>query len=177
MCHSKKVHCTLLPIELPSRRPSRVPILTPVHHWKCTMGMWMAELDLGAMGEGWLVQWVAFSFTSSGWPGKHAPFTWGSDGIKMYFEQSHGHLFDICHLLKHCCGPGTPLHGSGIPSGQWPWLPNSLDLSPVKYLRDVLEQEVQMSWWQCSFRTIYNRKSQSFKMWQVLPGCHTYYSE
>lgn len=57
---SEKMYKVLL-IGLYSRWPARVPILTPDHHWKHLQWAQASKLDLGAMEEGYMVRWVAFS--------------------------------------------------------------------------------------------------------------------
>ena len=50
------VHHTLLRMGLHSRRPVRVPMMTPVHHRAPAIGTQASELDLGAVEEGRLVR-------------------------------------------------------------------------------------------------------------------------
>ena len=180
ICHNT------LHIGLRSWRLVRVPMLTPVHRRK------HLQLDLGAMEEVCLVKWVPFSciYVDGQIRVPHLPGEELAPGCTVGSRQVGGGSvmpwavfcwetlvrafmsFDTCHLAKHCCGPGAPLHGNGISHSsdlfqqdnvpchkaqivwEWfeehykqfkvlPWPPNSPHLNPIKHLWDGLEQQVR----------------------------------
>ena len=135
------VHRTLLRMWLHSRRLVRVPMMTPVHCRKCLQ--WACECWNWTVEQWKKVAWSDESrFLFDHMDGRVrvqcAPFTWGSDGIRMHCGKtasrlrecdavgnvllgnpgsghSCGRQFDTCHLPKHRCRPDTPLYGNGIP--------------------------------------------------------------
>ena len=133
------VHRTLLYMGLRSHRPVAVPMMTPVHRQKRLQ--WARERRNWTLEQWKKVAWSDESrFLLDHMAGRVrvAPFTWGSDGTRMHCGKttswwrecdalgnvlpgntgsghSCGRQFDMCHLAKHRCRPGTPLLGNGIP--------------------------------------------------------------
>jgi len=48
--------------------------------------------------------------------------TLGNAMGKPWFCHLCGQTFYMCHLPKHLCRPGTPLHDNGVPWWKWPLL-------------------------------------------------------
>ena len=127
------VHCTLLRMGLRSRRPVRVPMMTPVHRRKSLQ--WARER------RNWtLEQWKKVSWSNESHfrldhvdgrlrvevmapgctvgrrqAGGGSAMLWAMFCWETLSGHSCGRQFDTCHLPKHRCRPGTPLHGNGIP--------------------------------------------------------------
>ena len=132
------VHRTLLRMGLSSCRPIRVPMMTPVHRRKRLQ--WARERPNWTMEQWKKVVWsdeapFPFDHVDGRVFVRHLPGEVMAPGCTVGRRQAGGgsvmlwamfcwetlgpaiHV-DVnltCHLPKHRCRPGTPIHGNGIP--------------------------------------------------------------